>query len=121
MRRTGIVRDARFLIHKTGVHHIEVPQRLETIYNMIDKDPLKGALELIPPRFATLEELEMVHDGCETIRVNKVAEIADSEGHHPDISIYYRRVNLTLYTHAISGLSENDFIVAAKINNLGQM
>ncbi|MBS3135437.1 4a-hydroxytetrahydrobiopterin dehydratase [Candidatus Woesearchaeota archaeon] len=53
--------------------------------------------------------------------VNKVAEIADSEGHHPDILIYYRKVNLTLYTHAISGLSENDFIVAAKINNLGQM
>ncbi|OLS15668.1 MAG: hypothetical protein RBG13Loki_0703 [Promethearchaeota archaeon CR_4] len=48
--------------------------------------------------------------------VNKVGTIAESEGHHPDIHIYYSKVLLELYTHAIGGLSENDFIVAAKIN-----
>ena|SRR3989338_1076404 len=48
--------------------------------------------------------------------VNKVAEIAESEGHHPDIAINYSKVTLTLWTHAISGLSENDFILAAKID-----
>jgi 4a-hydroxytetrahydrobiopterin dehydratase len=50
--------------------------------------------------------------------VNAVAKLAESEGHHPDISIWYNRVGLDLYTHSIGGLSENDFIVAAKINNL---
>ncbi len=48
--------------------------------------------------------------------VNKVGAIAESEGHHPDIHIYYSKVLLELYTHAIGGLSENDFIIAAKIN-----
>jgi acetoin utilization deacetylase AcuC-like enzyme len=61
LQRTGIVRDPRYLEHKTGVHHIEIPQRLETIYNMLDSDGLQDELILIPPRFASLEELEMVH------------------------------------------------------------
>jgi len=50
--------------------------------------------------------------------VNAVADIAESEGHHPDITIRYQRVTLTLTTHAIGGLSENDFILAAKIDRL---
>jgi len=48
--------------------------------------------------------------------VNKVADLAESEGHHPDIHILWNRVTLTLTTHAIKGLSENDFILAAKID-----
>ena len=48
--------------------------------------------------------------------VNNVAEIAESENHHPDIKINYNKVLLELNTHAIGGLSENDFIVAAKID-----
>ena len=47
--------------------------------------------------------------------VDRVADVAESEGHHPDIHIFYHRVVLELTTHAIHGLSENDFIVAAKI------
>lgn len=50
--------------------------------------------------------------------VNAVAEIANSEGHHPDIYIFYNIVDLELYTHAVKGLSENDFIMAAKIDKL---
>lgn len=50
--------------------------------------------------------------------VNKVAGLAESEGHHPDIHIFYDRVRLDLETHAIGGLSENDFILAAKVNGL---
>ncbi len=50
--------------------------------------------------------------------VNKVADIAESEGHHPDISIFYNKVVIELWTHAINGLFENDFIVAAKIEKL---
>ena len=52
------------------------------------------------------------------IFVNKVAEIANHEGHHPDIFIHYNKVTIELYTHAIGGLHENDFIVAAKIEQL---
>ena len=48
--------------------------------------------------------------------VNNVAEIAEGEGHHPDIKINYNKVTLDLSTHAIGGLSENDFILAAKID-----
>jgi 4a-hydroxytetrahydrobiopterin dehydratase len=52
--------------------------------------------------------------------VNQVGEIAEDEGHHPDIHVSYNRVTLELWTHAIGGLSENDFIVAAKIDALGR-
>lgn len=51
--------------------------------------------------------------------VNQVGAIAESEGHHPDITLGWGKVGITLTTHAIGGLSENDFIVAAKIDALG--
>ncbi|MFA5934222.1 MAG: 4a-hydroxytetrahydrobiopterin dehydratase [Candidatus Paceibacterota bacterium] len=50
--------------------------------------------------------------------VDQVADIAEEEGHHPDINIHYNRVSFELWTHSIDGLSENDFIVAAKIDSL---
>ena len=50
--------------------------------------------------------------------INNVAEVAESEGHHPDIYVFYNKVVIELWTHAIGGLSENDFIVAAKIEPL---
>ena len=48
--------------------------------------------------------------------VNAMAEVAEAEGHHPDFSVHYSAVDVTLWTHAIGGLSENDFIVAAKLD-----
>jgi len=48
--------------------------------------------------------------------VNKAAEIAEGEGHHPDMYIFYNKVRFDLSTHAVGGLSENDFILAAKID-----
>jgi 4a-hydroxytetrahydrobiopterin dehydratase len=50
--------------------------------------------------------------------VNKIADIAESEGHHPDLHVHYGKVEVELYTHAIDGLSENDFILAAKIEKI---
>lgn len=50
--------------------------------------------------------------------VNKVAAIAEEEGHHPDLTVTYGGVTVELMTHAIGGLSENDFILAAKIDEL---
>ena len=50
--------------------------------------------------------------------VDAVGAIAEAEGHHPDIELGWGRARITLSTHAISGLSENDFIMAAKIDTL---
>src|SRR5262249_920001 len=47
--------------------------------------------------------------------VNRMAEVAESEGHHPDFTVHYRQVDVEIWTHAIGGISENDFILAAKI------
>ena len=48
--------------------------------------------------------------------VNKVGKIAENEGHHPDFSFGWGYVKINISTHAIEGLSENDFILAAKID-----
>jgi len=50
--------------------------------------------------------------------VNAVARIAEQEGHHPDLTVLYGQVDILYTTHSISGLSENDFICAAKIDHL---
>lgn len=47
---------------------------------------------------------------------NKISVVAEAEGHHPDLAIGWGKVGVTLMTHAIGGLSENDFIVASKID-----
>lgn len=49
---------------------------------------------------------------------NKVGEIAEQEGHHPDILLTYGKVKIQLWTHKINGLSESDFILAAKCDKI---
>lgn len=48
--------------------------------------------------------------------VNRIGAIAEQEGHHPDICFGWGKVNVTLFTHKIQGLTESDFILAAKID-----
>lgn len=50
--------------------------------------------------------------------VNKVKDVAEAEGHHPDLKIHWNKVRVENWTHAIGGLHENDFILAAKIDRL---
>ncbi|MEX0918777.1 MAG: 4a-hydroxytetrahydrobiopterin dehydratase [Candidatus Paceibacterota bacterium] len=51
--------------------------------------------------------------------VNHIGQLAEDEGHHPDICLHdYKKVTVTISTHVIDGLSENDFILAAKIDQL---
>lgn len=92
-------------------------------------DPLKGEkLEALLP---TIQDWQVYNE--ESIEkdftfksfkealsfVNKVGELAESEGHHPDISLHnWKKVMITLTTHAIGGLSENDFIMAVKIDQI---
>jgi 4a-hydroxytetrahydrobiopterin dehydratase len=47
--------------------------------------------------------------------VNAMAAVAEAEGHHPDFSVHWNAVDVTLWTHAVGGLSENDFVLAAKV------
>jgi len=99
--------------------------------------PCEGGVEpcTLPQASQQLERLEgweLVHEG-QRIRkewvvknfiagiqfFNRVAEIAEQEGHHPDLHIEgYRNVAIEIWTHAIGGLSENDFILAAKIDQI---
>ena len=50
--------------------------------------------------------------------VNRVGEVAEQQGHHPDILLTWGRAEVTLWTHKIDGLTESDFIMAAKIDKL---
>ncbi len=49
---------------------------------------------------------------------NEVGEIAEAEGHHPDLLVAWGRVEVTIWTHKVNGLTESDFILAAKIDRL---
>ncbi len=58
-------------------------------------------------------------DFVEAMRfVNALAAVAEAEGHHPDFTVHWNTVDVTLWTHSIGGLSDNDFIVAAKLDTL---
>ncbi len=50
--------------------------------------------------------------------VNRVGELAEEQGHHPDIFLAWGKVEITIWTHKIDGLTESDFILAAKIDTL---
>ncbi len=66
-----------------------------------------------------LERSFQFGDFKETMRfANQVADLAEREGHHPDFEIHYAQLKLTLWTHAVGGLTENDFIMAEEINKL---
>jgi 4a-hydroxytetrahydrobiopterin dehydratase len=50
--------------------------------------------------------------------VNRIGDVAEEQGHHPDICFGWGNVKVTLYTHKIAGLTESDFILAAKVDQL---
>ncbi|MFA6956934.1 MAG: 4a-hydroxytetrahydrobiopterin dehydratase [Thermoanaerobaculia bacterium] len=50
--------------------------------------------------------------------VNRIGEVAETEGHHPDLELGWGRVGVKIFTHAIDGLTESDFVMAAKIEQL---
>ena len=50
--------------------------------------------------------------------VNKVSEIAEEENHHPDLKFGWGYAEITIFTHAIKGLAESDFVLAAKIDEI---
>ena len=88
----------------------------------LSEDDVKKNLEQIPNWKLNGKKIErefVFKDFKEAMKfVNNIADLAEDEGHHPDIHIHWNKVMLELWTHSMNGLSENDFIVAAKINNL---
>jgi 4a-hydroxytetrahydrobiopterin dehydratase len=76
-------------------------------WSLVDGEALKLSRELKFKNFAQAMSF-----------INSIAEVAEAEGHHPDMCVSWNRVKLDLLTHSIGGLSENDFIMAAKINEL---
>lgn len=66
-----------------------------------------------------LEKNYFFSNFCEALAfTNKIGAVAEQQGHHPDILLTYGKVKIQLWTHKINGLSENDFILAAKCDEL---
>jgi 4a-hydroxytetrahydrobiopterin dehydratase len=67
----------------------------------------------------TLVRKFLFKDFVQTIAfVNELAKLAESENHHPDFTVRYNKLEISTWTHDVNGLSENDFILAAKIDRL---
>ena len=90
--------------------------------------PLTG--EEIKPLLGQLQEWEVINEHHlrkmyrfsnfrESLAfVNKVGELAEDQGHHPDICFGWGQAEITIWTHKINGLTESDFILAAKIDEI---
>ena len=82
---------------------------------LLDPGPLAGAIVEGGRRIR--RDWRVKHFRAAMDFFNKVAAIAEEDGHHPDLHLVgYRDVAIEVWTHAIGGLSENDFILAAKID-----
>ena len=109
---------------KNGVSRLKekhcVPCEIGT--QPFDLETIQGLLPMVPKWKPDIELKKIVRsfrfkNFVESMRfINKVATLAEEEGHHPDIFISYNYVKICLTTHNIGGLSENDFIMAAKID-----
>jgi 4a-hydroxytetrahydrobiopterin dehydratase len=86
-----------------------------------DKKQIKGYLKQLPSGWKLIDDKKIskrfkFKSYPESVAfVNKVALIAQDEGHHPDMEVHYDNVVVEFWTHSVGGLSENDFIMAAKI------
>lgn len=92
---------------------------------MLTRDELEPYLGELSPAWTVSDDGKKIHRtlAFKTFEqniafVNRVADLAQAQGHHPDMTILYNRLEISLSTHAIGGLSENDFILASKIDLL---
>lgn len=83
----------------------EYKEQIDSAWKVVDQHHLE--------RNFTFDDFQQALDF-----VNRVGEVAESEQHHPDIFLSYGKARVKLWTHAIDGLSENDFIMAAKVDEL---
>jgi 4a-hydroxytetrahydrobiopterin dehydratase len=90
--------------------------------------PLKGkelaALHKVVPQWKVMEEHHLTRefkfpDFAKALEfVNRVGALAEEQGHHPDLLLSWGKVQVMLWTHKVDGLTESDFIMAAKIDRL---
>lgn len=99
-----------------------IPCSIDTL--PIKGDELKEVMQDLKDGWELIEEIQIEKifkfkdfSGALSF-VNKVGEIAENDGHHPDIELGWGRVKIKLMTHKIHGLSINDFILAAKIDDI---
>lgn len=89
------------------------PEEAQTLLKEVDKEWM-----LIDDAHILAKSFKF-KDFLQTMKfVTEVARIAEEEGHHPDMTISYNHLGIELTTHAMDGLSENDFILAAKIDEI---
>jgi 4a-hydroxytetrahydrobiopterin dehydratase len=85
---------------------------------------LRGFLEGLDPEWEAVDEHHLVRrfsfpDFAQALAfTNSVGAIAEAEGHHPEILLGWGKAEVTIWTHAIDGLSESDVILAAKVDAL---
>jgi 4a-hydroxytetrahydrobiopterin dehydratase len=87
----------------TGDHLTSMAAQLDADWQVVGEQKLRRAFRF--PDFASGLAF-----------VNAVGALAEAEGHHPDIFLAWGKVEIELWTHAIGGLSESDFILAARID-----
>jgi 4a-hydroxytetrahydrobiopterin dehydratase len=97
----------------TGDTPVLTPQEVEALRAQID-----GGWTVVDGR-RLVRHLRFKDFRSAFARAAQIAEIAESEGHHPEMTIGWGHLDVELTTHAVSGLSRNDFILAAKIDSLG--
>ena len=118
-----------------GCLYLEARKRTD-LYLWLARPPRGPSAKFLVQNVHTMDELKLTGNcghgtrallcfdatfdaGANAAFVDRVAALAESEGHHPDILLHdWNRVRLSLWTHAIGGLSLNDFILAAKIDGL---
>ncbi|HET7588109.1 MAG TPA: 4a-hydroxytetrahydrobiopterin dehydratase [Gammaproteobacteria bacterium] len=91
----------------------------------LTRDEAEGYLKRIAPEWSLSDDVKTISRDFEFKGFNKtmgfvnaIAWIANAEGHHPDLEVGYGHCNVNFTTHAVGGLSENDFICAAKVDKL---
>jgi 4a-hydroxytetrahydrobiopterin dehydratase len=90
----------------------------------MDKSDIQSYISNLQPGWVVINDYKINKEFTfknynETVDfVNKVAQIADKQQHHPVQHVYFNKVIIELWTHSVNGLSQNDFIMAAKIDSL---
>ena len=115
MNRTGIVKDDRYLDHVMDPGHPESPERLRVIYKMLEENEMKGLFEMVKPRAATQEELEMTHASS---YINMVASTAGKPYYRLDMDTSTCGKSYEAALWAAGGLLELiKAVMEAKLNN----
>lgn len=92
--------------------------------DLLDESKVKDYYSMLPPGWIIEDSTKLVKSypfteySRSVVFVDSIAEIAQQQNHHPDILLGFKKVTVTLTTHSASGLTANDFIMAAKIDKI---